>query len=312
MRQALTPLGRAPSIPEEMLEEALDAASREPTALDLVRGSVTVSVLALVRHDPAVRLGRDVDAVHDARVAIRRARSTLRTFRPILDPEATDALRRELAWIADALGGVRDTEVLQARVRSRLEAIDHDAGAGDLLEELEQRRADARRSLLAAMSSTRYATALERLVEAARTLPGLDHRAGWPADRAVWLMARPWKRLAKRADLAEREGTDAALHRARIAAKQVRYAAELFQPVVGKGARGVADGAESVQDALGEHQDAVTTIAWLAQHTGRAGSPDAAFAAGRLAQLEAAARADARAAWPVAWRALRRRKRFWS
>ena len=41
--------------------------------------------MRLIANDPGVRLGKDPESVHQARVATRRLRSDLRTFRPILD-----------------------------------------------------------------------------------------------------------------------------------------------------------------------------------------------------------------------------------
>ena len=57
------------------------------------------------------------DAVHKARVATRRLRSALRTFRPLLDRTVTDPLRREVRWLTGALGAPRDAEVLLQALR---------------------------------------------------------------------------------------------------------------------------------------------------------------------------------------------------
>ena len=57
--------------------------------------------------DPAIR--RDVpDSVHAMRMACRRMRSTLQSFRALLDRERTDAVVAELRWLAGELGGARD------------------------------------------------------------------------------------------------------------------------------------------------------------------------------------------------------------
>jgi CHAD domain-containing protein len=39
------------------------------------------------------------DAVHQMRVATRRLRSALATYRPLLDRERTDPVRQELKWL---------------------------------------------------------------------------------------------------------------------------------------------------------------------------------------------------------------------
>ena len=59
------------------------------------------------RLDPAVRLDAD-DAVHKMRVAVRRLRSTLATYRRLLDRDVTEPLRDELKWLGGVLGAVRD------------------------------------------------------------------------------------------------------------------------------------------------------------------------------------------------------------
>src|SRR6202521_4944328 len=74
---------RATAVPE-VDPLALTSAS---TAGELVRHSIAVSVASLMRHDPGVRLGDDLEDVHRARVATRRLRSQLRTFRTLLDTE---------------------------------------------------------------------------------------------------------------------------------------------------------------------------------------------------------------------------------
>ena len=65
--------------------------------------------------DPQVR--RDApEGVHDMRVACRRMRSALQSFRALLDRSRTDDLVAELRWLAGELGGARDLEVQEERI----------------------------------------------------------------------------------------------------------------------------------------------------------------------------------------------------
>ncbi|NUS13893.1 MAG: CHAD domain-containing protein, partial [Streptomyces sp.] len=84
---------------------------------------VDAQLTALRALDPAVRRG-DEDAVHRMRVATRRARSALRSFRRELDRAATDPLGAELKWLAAELGAERDREVLAERLAARLAELD--------------------------------------------------------------------------------------------------------------------------------------------------------------------------------------------
>src|SRR5205814_5216193 len=90
---------------------------------DAVRAAMAAGVARLLRHDPGVRIGDDPEDVHQARVATRRLRPDLRTFRPLLDQARSEALRDELKWLADLLGANRDADVLMERLREHADRL---------------------------------------------------------------------------------------------------------------------------------------------------------------------------------------------
>ena len=276
----------------------------DASAGDAVRRAIALSVIRLIRHDPVVRLDVDPEGVHQARVATRRLRSDLRTFRPLLDEEWSTALRDELRWLARALGDVRDGDVLLARLRHRATELGIDDAAPPVLATLQTSRDGALTALVEELRSDRYAHLLDRLVEAANT-PVLGPDAGEPAIEAVpVLMRRPWHRLAKRAKALGSAPSDAQLHEVRIHTKRVRYAAEAAAPVVGKQARAFSHAAARLQDVLGDLNDAVVAGAWLeawaADSTDAAGSA----AADALAAAERSSADELRGRWGAAWEEL--------
>lgn len=284
------------------------------TVAEVVRRSIAASVVRLLRRDAGVRLGQDVEDVHQARVATRRLRSDLRTFRDVIDPVWATGMREELRWLGDLLGAVRDAEVLRDRLRAReasLAAADRPS-ADRLVDGLEARRDDARERLLEGLGEPRYVALLDALVEAAAHPAVLEEVADAQADAALRpALEPPWKHLRTAIDRVIAEPSDESLHAARIRAKRVRYAAEAVAPVFGKRAKEFAQAAVGLQDVLGEHQDAVVAGAWLRETAST--TPTLAFVAGQLVSMEAAAARAARDAWPVAWKALsRKRLRFWS
>lgn len=119
------------------------------------------------------------DAVHKSRVATRRTRSALKTFRNVFDRDITDPLRSELGWFAGVLGEARDAEVLRKRFTGRLDELAKEAGGrGNPLQK--RPLATARRRLLgmieddhqaglarsiAALDSPRYERILEVFTE---------------------------------------------------------------------------------------------------------------------------------------------------
>ena len=293
----------------------LDLAS---TPLEVLAAAVTSSVTRLVANDPGVRQGSDPEAVHQARVATRRLRSDLRTFRRVVDAGWCEPLRDELKWLGERLGEVRDADVLLARLEARLDALPHaDAiGARHLLDALREQRADARDTLLAAMRSDRYLALLDRLVDATHHVPpALD--VGAEGSRNVddlddieleSLVRKPWKKLRRAVEDLEHEPPDEALHAVRIRAKRVRYAAEAIAPAVGRDAKRFARRITDVQDILGEHQDAVVAEQWLRDQLGPQSSGPMLFVAGELAAIERAAARTARSRFPSVWRRARRKR----
>jgi CHAD domain-containing protein len=276
---------------------------RDATVLEMVRAALSGSAARLIRSDPVVRLDQDPEGVHQARVATRRLRSDLRTFRSLVDPEWDAGLREELGWLADELGPVRDLDVLEQRLRAQVAALpDTDSGsAPKLLERLRVQREEARAALLSALREDRYAILLDRVVAAASDpalVSGLaDRRA---RDLLGDLMSGPWAHLERSCQGLAPTSVDGELHQARIRAKRVRYASEALVPVAPKRARVFAKRAAALQEVLGQHQDAVVASAWLREQA-VGSTARVAFAAGELAGVEARSQVRARKRWPRAW-----------
>jgi len=284
-------------------------------ATDVVRNTIAGSVHRLIAHDPGVRLGDDPEFVHQARVATRRLRSDLRTFRSLLEPAWVADLRAELRWVAAELGAVRDTEVLIELLRAKtLQLPEPDRAAADgLVANLVSTWEDQRIELLVAFRSSRYCELLDQLVDAASGNIPFTELADAPAGEVLpALVDGPWKHLRSAVDALEPDPADEALHDIRIRAKRCRYAAEAMVPVVGRPARRFARRIAAIQNVLGDHHDAIVAAGWL-RDAAVGATPNEAFAAGQLAGLERVDEAAARAAWPDTWAAARGKqlRRWW-
>jgi CHAD domain-containing protein len=297
---------RADGPPEVVVEEL----PRDATAGEVVRRAIAASVARLIRHDPVVRLDVDPEGVHQARVATRRLRSDLRTFRPLLDEGWALALRDELGWLAEILGRVRDRDVLLERLRRRAEGLPpaHERDTSRILAALEQDRDTAYAELLETLRGERYVALLDRLVDAAREPAFLAEGEAPAAEAVPPLLRRPWRSLARSVKKVSAAAADEELHAIRIRTKRVRYAAEAVAPVVGKPARSFAAAAAQLQDVLGDLNDAVVAEEWLRARARASRSSAVAFAAGELAGLERAAALELRPRWRKAWKRLSSRK----
>jgi len=276
----------------------------------LLRYDLAASTMRLFGHEPGVRLGEDPEAVHQARVGIRRLRSTLRTFKPLLDQEWVGRLRDELKWLANLLGDVRDAEVLHARLTRRVAGLPQEdaAAGGRLLQDLLGQRDAARERLLQGMEERRYTALLDDLVAAVHAPAVLPDAAGLASEASPPRVAKAWRRLRKAVKRAGATPSDEALHQIRIRAKRARYAAEAVKPVVGRPARTFAKAASNLQDELGEQHDAVVTEAWL-RETASSSRGAVAVAAGQLIGAERAAAQAARGRWRPAWKTVAGKKR---
>jgi CHAD domain-containing protein len=288
--------------------------------------------------EQAVRAGGE-DGVHDLRVAMRRLRSLLRTFRPLLDPAAVPAaerVREELQWAGGRLSAVRDLEV----VHGRLDGVVAPAGAPDAAAEAAveaepDSAAAACACVVPASVTEQLARHRERAGAAARTqvdrllasaryeqlladLEALDRELSWErvtGKAARDRLRRDWRRVRRRARAADRSGHDpqreVALHDVRKAAKRARYAAEALEPAFGERAARMAALAERVQDALGSHRDTLLTrdlLHRLATDPEEPADREHVFALGRLHAGEEARGAEFLAAYAEARAELERTK----
>jgi CHAD domain-containing protein len=277
---------------------------------DVLRASLVASVGRLVAHDLGVRTGDDAEDVHQMRVASRRLRSDLRTFRPVLDEEWMRHQRAELKWLGGVLGKVRDADVLVGRFRDQAQGLpEGDAAEVEpVLGRLVRQRASDVEVLRQALSGDRYLEIVGRLAGGppeSSLRPEAHRRATHELPR---LVARPWRKLRQAVKGLPDEPTSEDLHEVRILTKRVRYASEAAAPVVGKPAKRLAKAAAGLQGVLGDHQDAIVAEDWL-----RRAATDATgvqvLAIGELVAVQRAEAAACRRAWPEAWSKVDRKKR---
>ncbi|GIG64838.1 CHAD domain-containing protein [Phytomonospora endophytica] len=269
------------------LGDAVPAPTRpgghEGTAGAAVTAYLARQLAAILTHDPLARRA-EFDAVHRMRVAVRRIRSTLKSYRSVIDRERTTELRAELRWLAGELGTVRDLEVLRMRFTARLATLDARlARPNAWLADIDRREAEAYRALNTTLSGRRYLTILNGL-DAIVTVPPFTKRAGH--DDARELRRRTRRAWRKFAGAYESASTDEARHDARKLAKQARYAAEAARPVLGAPATDMARDAEKMQEALGGFQDGQIAMADLREALTGVTDPSEAFTLGVLYGIE--------------------------
>jgi CHAD domain-containing protein len=213
----------------------------------------------------------DPEALHDLRVAVRRARCLLGQVDHVVDEESARRLRAELRWLGAATGPLREREVLLQRFESMRSGLPADEGAAFAATTrlLRHQRDVARRELLEALASARH----RRLLDAWESLGAEPSRAGTagnaPAAEATRDGARPvvdvaaraidraWRRLLRRGRAISAGDGAPQLHRVRIDGKKLRYLIELFSSAYPEiDLEPTLDDLKQLQDCLGDVNDA--------------------------------------------------------
>jgi CHAD domain-containing protein len=232
----------------------------DSTAGEVVTAYLARHVDTILSVDPAMR--EDLpDALHSMRVATRRLRSALRTYRPLYDRSSTDPIRAELKWLAATLGTARDAEVMRHHLIALLDQEPPDLVRGPvrrrITRTLRGSHTRAHAAARAELSGERYFKLLDALDGLSAGEGLIEQRAAAPARAEVARCVRRTLRRLRR--VVDQLGADAqpgeAMHEARKLAKEVRYSAESAEPVVGAEATALARRMQRVQDVLGEQQD---------------------------------------------------------
>jgi len=226
-----------------------EAAAFAAVAFACLRHFRLNEIVLLVREDP--------EALHQARVALRRLRSAMKLFRPTLHGKQEKELREELRWFARHFGDARNLDLLLARLEA-------DKVEEAVLAPLRDAHAKAHRRIARALRSARARAMFLELIQWIETGGWRGHeRASHDlADLAVRQLEKNWKRVAKKARDFDEQGPEER-HELRIAIKAMRYSAEFLAPLYGD--RPVAarrdkfiGALKTLQDGLGDLNDAWT------------------------------------------------------
>ena len=228
------------------------------------RHVVAAGLAQLQANEEGVLRSTDPEFVHQARIALRRARSALRMFRGPIGEAQARAWRDALGEIAQALGLARDWDVFATETFPQLAAAHGDPVlAKQLAATIAKERRAARATAREALATKGYA---RTLLELARWIAG----AGTDAisleslhDFAAATLRKRHKRLLRdAADLPSL--APAERHRVRIDTKRLRYGTDALQSLFKhKRVREYRKALEGLQDALGAANDASTAAMLL-------------------------------------------------
>jgi CHAD domain-containing protein len=275
----------------------------EDALLCLVYAHLEAQARSIQAHYAAV-VDADPEGVHQMRIAVRRVRGVLRTFKRMLPDAERAQLGSDFGWLAGRLGQVRDLDVYRANYHRYLHGLPN--AEAEVLEryrrhlDAEGRRAQAQ--LLRALDSARYRRLMDRFEMFVRRGPSAAAWREWGAlsiDQGASECVRDGvRKILKRGRRLSGDSPSKALHRLRIDSKRFRYLLELFRDFDKRRTKRLAKAARRLQNVLGEHQDAINAEQLPLTEEARR----ELLALGRLMQSQQRCADEARERFPVTWR----------
>jgi len=182
------------------------------------------------RNEAGLQDGGQVEFVHQARVALRRLRSAIKLFAPVLPPEFVTAYGQTWQTLASALGEARNWDVFLAETLPPIEAhFPEHRDAKRLRNAARQRARRARRSIARLLSARETPRLIVEFTAAAYALADAQ-----PLPLKQFAKKRLAQHARRAKKLAEKHATlnAAERHRMRIAFKKLRYATEFLAPLL--------------------------------------------------------------------------------
>jgi CHAD domain-containing protein len=233
--------------------DAMTMTTSEESVSMLAATAMAASLAELERHQADVGGHNQAEAVHHARVALRKLRLYVRLFRSRIGRARAERLGRDLRWAFAGLGALRD---LQVFARDIVPLADKPpASSRAFAARVERLTRAAQEHVTEIVTSERHRRACETLSQLVLELR--DSTDAVPASR--WL-ARRLLRTHKRLRRAAREtGMEpAALHALRRKLKRFRYTAQLDEASARKHptrAHKLRKRTSTLQDELGTMND---------------------------------------------------------
>ena len=217
----------------------------------------------MVKNEPGTRLGEDIEALHDMRVATRRMRVALELFAPYFKKKALKPYLDGLRSTGRALGRVRDLDVLLEQLNTYLETLpEEQRPAFEVFTSQEEgKRAKAQSKMIRFLDSERYQFFVQQFGQFLST-PGEGAKRSKTIQPNQVRDIAPvliYERLAavRAYDRVLGNATVEELHALRIQFKKLRYMVEFFGDVLGPESKGVIRDIKTMQDHLGNLNDAV-------------------------------------------------------
>ncbi|MCV6639033.1 CHAD domain-containing protein [Candidatus Albibeggiatoa sp. nov. NOAA] len=190
----------------------------------------------LQANEDMVLYGRDVEGVHQMRVALRRLRSALSLYKSLIPAETNKWIRDEIKWISSVLGEARDWDVFMLTLQSAQKVSSHQPEQLDpVLKKVKALQKHAYINVREAMRSPRYTCLLLTLgqwLTAQTWRESLDKKMRTKLEQPIQaftskVLQKQYERICKKGRHLIRMQPEAR-HEVRIMVKKLSYGIRFF------------------------------------------------------------------------------------
>ncbi|WP_292466863.1 CHAD domain-containing protein [Methanolobus sp.] len=231
----------------------------------------------MVEHERGTKVGRDIEELHDMRVAAMRMRSIIEVLGDYLDMKKIYPHNRNIKRTRKVLGSVRDLDVFLEVIDHYLEDKPPEAiiGMDPLTDALMIERAKQRGNMLVYLDDVEYNKFKNKFANYLLSKKLWKMKAvkkdGEPipcrvVDMLPVLLYTQFATVRSYAEFVENEAMDPYLekyHQLRIDVKVLRYTLEFFKEILGSESKDLIRDLKALQDNLGDMHDAVVALELL-------------------------------------------------
>jgi len=229
-------------------------------------GYINKQLAKLIKHLQGARTARDIEDVHQVRVACRRIRAAFRLFGDCFESDLTATWQRQIKKLLKSMGEARDLDVQIEFLQGILEGLDAEhkkvrPGIRRMMLRWQQRRNQVQSRVIKAIDKVQKKHLLTNIhIHMERVLFELTPLEPNPQSPAVRRRAYDQIQLCIR-DLLDRQDalqvTDdiAGHHSVRIATKKLRYALEICDTALENKLKPAIKKIKHLQTVLGDMHD---------------------------------------------------------
>lgn len=224
---------------------------------DLVSQILKINLQKLKKHEADYLTNFNPEAIHDMRVATRRLRTAIKTFKGIL-PGKAKKIQADLNKLAQMLGKKRDLDVFTQFILTSLN------DKSSAFQKISRQNNKSLKQILSMFKSKYY----ENLIGSLEELKA-DNCNKNTINVSRTRIQNELSKVLKIASSIDSTVDDKTLHKLRISMKKLRYVSEFFEPIFSKyicSLSSFIEKTKKIQDILGDHQDAINGISMLTRY----------------------------------------------